>query len=164
MEKELNSIQQDITLINEVEYENLKLLMKEAQEEVLDTETIATIDAFNSLYLIASEIPEEEYRRRFAELSNQYPDFGKADINNYRNSLREAKRLAEALEKLKPLSAIGKELLAVKIKIQQQEMEIYTLLLESPLSAEAEAQIKKLEQDNFESSNYSNQIIEKYEL
>ena len=157
-----NLIKQDIESILQIESQDIKQLVEDYREDLMDAETYDAVDAYNMLYSNIYEMSEEEYLDAFRTLGETYPNFGKADENDFQKSIAELERLKHAFNELRLNTTEGKHLLALQLAVLELDIQVYQKLTLSPTTTEIEAEINLLETESFGLTNQINQFLEQY--
>ncbi len=157
-----NLIKQDIESILQIESQDIKQLVEDYREDLMDSETYDAIDAYNMLYSNIYEMSEEEYLDAFRTLGEAYPNFGKADENDVQKSIAELERLKHAFNELQLHTIEGKQLLALQLAVLELDIQVYRKLTLSPTTMEIQAEINLLESESFGLTNQINQFLELY--
>ena len=157
-----NLIKHDIESILQIESQDIKQLVEDYREDLMDSETYDAIDAYNMLYSNIYEMSEEEYLDAFRTLSEAYPNFGKADENDVQKSIAELERLKHAFNELQLHTTEGKQLLALQLAVLELDIQVYRKLTSSPTTMEIQAEINLLESESFGLTNQINQFLEQY--
>ena len=157
-----NLIKQDIESILQIESQDIKQLVEDYREDLMDADTYDAIDAYNMLYSNIYEMSEEEYLDAFRTLGEAYQNFGKADENDIQKSIAELERLKHAFNELQLHTTEGKQLLALQLAVLELDIQVYQKQTLSPTTLEIQAEINLLETESFGLTNQINQFLEQY--